>query len=384
LRNARLRILHAILSGGFYGSERYCIDLAIAQARVGHDVTVLVEDGGSECAEQFRQSIVQARRSGIDGDGIQRDDIADDGIADDGTRGGAVRLMALPRVPRWLQRPTAAILLTRVRPQIVHTHLNPAARRIGSVAQRLRIPHVMTLHLGYDANEHASIDGLVALHTRQREQIAPDFAGQTAIVWNWLPSRVEAALAQVREGDARRLRADWGADDDTMVFGSVGRLMPEKGMDVLIRAFRLAFTASNAAVRLVIAGEGPQRPELEKLADGDGRIVLAGSQSEIAPFYYAFDAFVSAARYEPFGLAIIEAMGAGCPLIATSIHGTVEFVTDPRALWVEPDRDGQLAVQLCLAAARERERFVYDMSRLTLARAVAEMDDFYRRLASTR
>ena len=39
-----MRILHAILSGGFYGSERYCVDLAIAQARAGHDVIVLVAD----------------------------------------------------------------------------------------------------------------------------------------------------------------------------------------------------------------------------------------------------------------------------------------------------------------------------------------------------
>jgi glycosyltransferase involved in cell wall biosynthesis len=160
--------------------------------------------------------------------------------------------------------------------------------------------------------------------------------------------------------------------------------MPEKGMDVLIRAFRLAFTASDAAVRLVIAGEGEQRGALEALAHGDRRIVLAGAQSEIAPFYHAFDVFVSAARFEPFGLAIIEAMGAGCPLIATSIHGTVEFVTDPRTLWTEPDRDGQLALQLCTAAARQRERFAYDMSRFTLARAVKETDDFYRRVASRR
>jgi glycosyltransferase involved in cell wall biosynthesis len=360
-----LRILHAILSGGFYGSERYCIDLAIAQARAGHDVTVLVADEGSVCARQFRASIAQAY-----GDGTQSD---------------AVQLVAIPGyVPAWLQRPAAALLLALRRPEIVHTHLNPAARRIGAIAQRLGIPHVMTLHLDYDPREHAAIDGLVALHAKQREQIPADFAGKVTIVWNWLPSRVEAALTHVRPAEVRSLRNDWNAGSSTIVFGSVGRLMPEKGMDVLVRAFRIAFAASDAAVRLVIVGEGDQRSQLEQLAGGDGRIVLAGSQSEVAPFYYAFDVFVSAARFEPFGLAIIEAMGAGCPLIATSIHGTVEFVTDPRTLWTEPDRDGQLALQLCTAAARKRERFAYDMSRLTLARAVEEIDDFYRRVASRR
>ena len=156
-----MRILHAILSGGFYGSERYCIDLAIAQARTGHEVIVLVADEGSVCAEQFRKSIAQA---------------ALPSLACGGRKGGAsrpIRLVTIPAyVPPWLHRPAAAIMLARSRPEIVHTHLNPAARRIGAIAQRLRIPHVMTLHLDYDANEHASIDGLVALH-RQLSPVNP-------------------------------------------------------------------------------------------------------------------------------------------------------------------------------------------------------------------
>jgi glycosyltransferase involved in cell wall biosynthesis len=352
-----LKILHAILSSRFYGSERYCIDLATAQARAGHRVTVLVADSGSETARQFR-----------------------DAIAAD-----APALIALPRwLPSWLQRPAAAMILARRRPDIVHTHLNPAARRIGAVAQRLGIPHVLTLHLGYDAHEHAAIDGLVALHTKQREQIPPDFAGAVTIIWNWLPARVAAAIAQVRAADVERLRDGWGADDGTFVFGSVGRLMPEKGMDVLIRAFRQAFAAGEAKVRLVIAGEGAQRGELERLAAGDDRIRLVGTQTEIAPYYQAFDAFVSAARFEPFGLAIIEAMGAGCPLIATRIHGTVEFVTDPRVMWAEPDRVDDLAVQLRAAADRGRGRITYDMAPFILARAAAEMQAFYRSVIARR
>jgi glycosyltransferase involved in cell wall biosynthesis len=354
-----MKILHAILSGGFYGSERYCIDLAIAQAQAGNDVIVLVTGGQSECARQFRRSIAEA--SGP-------------------APGRLVRLVEMPPfVPAWLQRPVAIAMLMRIRPDIVHTHLNPAARRIGRTAQRLRIPHVLSLHLDYDLREHGTIDGLVALSGKQREQIQ-NFAGEVATVWNWLPSRVEAALERVDPADVERLRKSWRADDDTVVFGSVGRLMPEKGMDTLIRAFRLAFVAGREPVRLVIVGEGEERAALEQLAAEEPRIVLAGAQPEIAPFYRAFDVFVSAARFEPFSLAIIEAMAASCRLICTSIHGTVEFVTDRRTLWTEPGRDGALALQLAAAAARKRERFSYDMSRLTLPRATAEIDAFYRRV----
>jgi glycosyltransferase involved in cell wall biosynthesis len=349
-----VRILHAILSNGFYGSERYCIDLAIAQARAGHDVTVLVGDESSVCAQQFRNAIAQGY-----GDGTQSD---------------AVRLIAMPRsVPAWLQRPAAAILLAFYRPDVVHSHLNPAARRIGAIAQWLRIPHVLTLHLDYDPREHASIDGLVCLSAKQREQIPPGFAGE-----------IETALARVDISEARQLRTAWRAGDDAVVFGSVGRLMPEKGMDVLVRAFRIAFTASNAAVRLVIVGDGPQRQELERLAGGDDRIVLAGPAAEVAPYYRAFDVFVSAARHEPFGLAILEGMAAGCPVVATRTEGPAEFLQDPRALWAAPDHAGELAMQLLKAAGHGRVRFGYDMSRFTLARATREIEAFYQRVARVR
>ena len=109
-----MKILHAILSGGFYGSERYCIDLAIAQALAGHDVIVLVAGGDLPSTQQFRRAIAQAS---------------------DSLTQGAVRLVEIPPfVPAWLQRPVAAAMLMRIRPEIVHTHLNPAARRIGAAS----------------------------------------------------------------------------------------------------------------------------------------------------------------------------------------------------------------------------------------------------------
>src|SRR5262249_25654993 len=199
-------------------------------------------------------------------------------------------------------RPIAAALLLRERPDIVHTHLNAAARRVGGMAQRLRIPHVMTLHLDYDRREHASIDGLIALTTKQREAISAEFVGETAVIWNWLPAGVAGELERVAPADVQRLRASCHADDTSVVFGTVGRLMPEKGIDILIQAFKTAFPPSNEGVRLVIVGAGDERSHLQDLAANDRRIVLTGAQSEIAPFYRAFDVFVSAARFHPFSL----------------------------------------------------------------------------------
>jgi glycosyltransferase involved in cell wall biosynthesis len=132
-------------------------------------------------------------------------------------------------------------------------------------------------------------------------------------------------------------------------------------------------------VRLIIVGDGPQREELARLAAADDRIMLLGAISEIAPCYRAFDVFVSAARHEPFGLSILEAMAAGCPLVITRTDGPSGFLGDPRVLWSEPDA-GELAAQLREAAKRGRERFQYDMSRFTVSRASRDIEEFYRRL----
>lgn len=354
-----MRILHAVFSGGFYGSERYCIDLALAQARAGHHVSVLIQDRDSDCARQFRQSMAQA-----------------------GMLTGALRLIVVPRaLPTWLMRPAARLLLRRFRPDVVHTHLNPAARRIGGPAQRLGIAHAMTLHLDYDRNEHAAIDGLIALSSRQRARIAPDFAGKVAVIWNWLPARVATALATTAPEAVAALRRDWRADGDTVVFGSVGRLTGAKGMDVLVRAFLSAFTDRAVDVRLVLVGDGEDRGTLERLAQGDERIVMVGHQDEIAPYYRAFDVFVSAARFEPFGLAVVEAMAAGCRLVVTRTDGPSEFLVDPRVRWAEPGSERELAAQLAASAAHGRERLTFDLAPFAVERAVRDVDAFYRQVA---
>jgi glycosyltransferase involved in cell wall biosynthesis len=357
----RLRILHSVLSGGFYGSERYCIDLAMAQARAGHDVVVLAHDRQSTCAQQFLRLKAEAESAA--------------------PFAGSLRIDVLPRaLPAWLHRAAAWRLLRHFKPDITHTHLNPAARRIGRVAERRGIPHVATLLIHYNEREHASCDGLVAVTQAQRNTLPEKVRAKTAVVWLALPAGADAATARVPQADIDALRRQWRAGATDLVFGSVGRLMPVKGMDVLIRAFRQAFPDRAGGARLVLVGDGDDRATLEELAGGDDRIVFAGHHADIAPFYRAFDVFVSAARFEPFGLAIVEAMAAGCRLIVTRTDGPSEFLADPRVLWADPDRDDQLAAQLAAAAPAGRARLSYDMSKLTVDRFAAEIEAFYRRI----
>jgi glycosyltransferase involved in cell wall biosynthesis len=358
-----MRILHAVLSEGFYGSERYCAELAVAQANQGHTVQIVTLGRSSDCTKAVRSAIADANLGGSN----------------------RPQLVAFPsHLPAFLHRPFAYGVLARFRPQIVHTHLDPATRRIGRLAQRLGIGHVATLHLSFSAPEYGACDGLVCIADWQKKTLPGDFGGEVAVVRNWLPVGVAEALATVDADTVRALRQSWRADEQILVFGSVGRLVSEKGMDLLIDAFRAAFPTRQEPVRLVIVGDGPLRAELGARAASDPRIILSGAQREIAPFHCSFDVYVSAARFEPFGIAILEAMAAGCPLILTRSQGPVEFVTDPRGRWIDVDDVAALGKMLVEFAATRPPRLTYALDAFSRERAVAEVDNLYERVLARR
>jgi glycosyltransferase involved in cell wall biosynthesis len=358
-----MKILHAIFGEQFYGSERHCIELATAHATVGHEVVILIRGTDSYCAQQFRKAIAADRLDGPGGP-------------------GTVRLIAIPRwVPAVLQRPLARAALRKVKPDIVHTHLNTATRRIGMVAHRIGIPHIATLHIRYEEREHGLCDGLICGASWQQAEIPADFRGVAKTIWAWLPVEVHEALHRVRPEDVEDLRRQWHADKRTTVFGSIGRLVPEKGMDLLVEAFGDAFPHGDEPVKLVIIGVGPEEAGLRRSAASDPRIAFISAQGEIARCYRAFDVYVSAARFEPFGLTILEAMDANCPMIVTKTDGPREFLKDERVLWADPNDVATLTRQLSAAAARGRERLTYDLMPFSRENATKAIEDFYRVVA---
>jgi glycosyltransferase involved in cell wall biosynthesis len=179
-------------------------------------------------------------------------------------------------------------------------------------------------------------------------------------------------------GGGRGLREELGLGADVFLVGAVGRLHPSKGMDVLISAFRAAAPAHAA---LAILGEGPQRAELERLRGGDRRIHLLGYRSAVGDCLRDLDLFVSPSREESFGLAILEAMGAGLPVLATAAEGPGEFLLDQPVELVPPGAMEPLAAALREAAkafvAGRRTRVAYDLTAFDPATRVASIAEFY-------
>jgi glycosyltransferase involved in cell wall biosynthesis len=104
-------------------------------------------------------------------------------------------------------------------------------------------------------------------------------------------------------------------DRTDCTFLYVGRLAPEKGLEVLVRAFE------NVPGRLLIAGSGPQEAELRSLTNG--RVELLGqlAREELPALYAAADCFVLPSRSEPWGMVLNEAAAAGLPLVASEAAG---------------------------------------------------------------
>jgi glycosyltransferase involved in cell wall biosynthesis len=113
-------------------------------------------------------------------------------------------------------------------------------------------------------------------------------------------------------------------------FLSVGALVPNKGFDVLLRAFASAFL-DDAKVRLQIGGQGPERAKLQELARElgiAGQVELHGSMSreQVRTAMQRAQCFVSSSIVETFGVVLIEAMACGLWVIATDAGGPRDFV----------------------------------------------------------
>ena len=127
---------------------------------------------------------------------------------------------------------------------------------------------------------------------------------------------------------------------------AVSRLEPQKGLDVAIRALARVRERHPDAV-LVDLGLGSQRDELLALAEAEGvadAVFLAGSVGDVADWLHRAEVFVHPARWEGFGLALLEAMLAGLPVVASAVSSIPEIVGDgSTGVLVPPDDVPRLA-----------------------------------------
>lgn len=186
------------------------------------------------------------------------------------------------------------------------------------------------------------------------------------------PDRFVVIPNPVDGDEVRRLASPRAARTGRLRLCSVGRLASAKGFDVLIRALALADLGE--AWELVIVGDGPLRSQIERSVAQLGlvdHVRLVGHLANPYPVLASADIAVQASRWEGFGVAALEALALGVPLIATSCPGGMAEILDGGqfGILVPPDDAHELARAIRKVADDKELRG--RLTELGLARAAA-------------
>jgi glycosyltransferase involved in cell wall biosynthesis len=205
-----------------------------------------------------------------------------------------------------------------------------------------------------------------------------------------LPNGVQA----LPPGDGRALRADLGIGSADPVVGTVCIIRSEKALDVLVGATTL-LREELPNLRVVIAGDGPDRARVEALAERVGlsdSIHMTGARTDVPDVLAALDVAVICSDYEGSPRSVLEFMDAGKPIVATGVGGIPEVIEDGVHGVLVPPRDEQaLAAALRgllgdLDRGREMGARARDRCRreLSLDRTVESLQNLYEELHSRR
>ena len=327
-----MHVVHVSKIKGIAGSERHLLTLLPGLARRGVEPLMLMLEEPGHPADNFAAEMAAC----------------------------GVRVLREPirgHLDASLGRRLAAHFRT-LRPEIVHTHLVhadlyglPAARRAGvpvAISSRHNDNPFRRNPLLAAANRCAmrradrviAISEALAGFVRDVERIP---AGKVITIRYGMHAPAETALTRAEA------RAALGIVGEGPLIGFFGRLIPQKGVDVLLRAFA-ALGEAHPTPRLVIVGDGGERAALEALAAHLGlaeRVTFAGWQAEASRLMPAADVIVMPSRWEGFGLVALEAMAAARPLVASRVSALPEIVVDGvTGRLVPPDDAAALAVAL--------------------------------------
>ena len=318
-----------------------------------------------------------------------------------------VEIEGLGRVVSPLQFLTAFLQLYRCfrefRPQVVHTHKTVAGGLARPAARLAGVPIVVhTFHgnifSGYYSNWKSKMivlaerllslttDVVVAVTSQQRRELLGFKITSPARLRN-IPLGLDLHPFVQRNHRDDGFRAELGFSEHTPLAGMVTRLVPIKGIPVFLEAAqRVLEMLPNA--RFVIVGDGESRQELDLLTKKMGLsefVRFTGFRSDTERVYSALDLVVLSSFNEGLSVTLIEAIAAGCYVVATRVGGVPDLVEhDGVGKVVEPGDSNALAQAMAQVlkdprrvpeASRENVQALYGISRL-----VEDLDQLYQKL----
>jgi len=231
-------------------------------------------------------------------------------------------------------------------PDIIHVHVwNPASCRYAFMAaNKYKFPVVVTEHDPFELPKFKKyiknklmkrVQKIVTVSNSNYElmqNIFPELKNCTTTVHNGIDTTwFESQLLNFSKNKRTEFRGkEFEADNETKVILSVAELHERKGLKHLIKTLP-SILSKNSNVRLVIAGDGPHKKDLENLIAEQkltGYIRLLGFRKDIPKIMASADVFVLPSEKEAFGLVLLEAMTAKLPIIASNVGGIPEIIED--------------------------------------------------------
>jgi glycosyltransferase involved in cell wall biosynthesis len=337
-----MRVLHIQKVKGIGGSERHLLSLLPGLVAQGAHVRICVATSG--VADRFLEQL----------------------------RGTGVETVVVPAGPDLNPLLLPAILreIRRFRPDVVHTHLIHADVHGQPAARLLGVPRVSSVHGAHDyyrrayyrivgSGASALADRVIAISRYLRDLIAQRGLASPArirVVHYGVDPDQWAAAGRRRAA----ARVHFGVEPGTVCVGIASRVVPGKGHGLLVEAAQRAL-AQMPSLRLYVAGDGPLLEDVKRQTRNmpQGTVRFLGFIPDVSAFFAACDivAFPTSPELgEGFGLAALEAMAAGRPVIATAVTSLPELVIDGETgLLVDPSDPNDLQRALIsLAAAPER------------------------------
>ena len=275
-----------------------------------------------------------------------------------------------PELKLALPRPSIGEALEKFNPDLIHI-VNPAVLGMAGLfyAKTLNIPLMASYHThlpkylehyGLGMLEGVMWELIKAVHNQARVNLVTSTAMQSELsdhgvervqVWQ---RGVDTELFRpaLASRDMRDLLSQGHPDAPLLLY--IGRLSAEKEVDRIKPVLEAIPEA-----RLALVGDGPHREDLEKhFADTHTHFVGYLAGEELAAAYASADAFIFPSRTETLGLVLLEAMAAGCPVVAANAGGIPDIVTDGENgyLFNPKDENGAIAAtQRLLDRGAERE-----------------------------
>lgn len=278
---------------------------------------------------------------------------------------------ALPRYPGlrfgWPARAHLLAVWARQRPDAIYIATEgPLGWSALSAARRLSIPACTGFHTRFDDFARHYGVGLLAplvfsylrrFHNRAAATLVPTSELASFLSTHGfdnvrlLRRAVDSTLFDPSRRD-ESLRAGWGLSPSDLAVMHVGRIAPEKNIELALRAFD-AIRARQPSARLVVVGDGPSR---EALSSARPDVVFTGAKraEDLARHYASGDLFLFPSRTETFGNVTVEALASGLPVVAFDYGAAREHIRADAAGACVP-RDDDMAFVLAAVRLADRE-----------------------------